>query len=313
MSRQKTEHNQPNTGFRLVKMFEVQNDLAEGIVWDERSQALFWTDIEQAKLYRAVDPFSTYEVFNLPERLGSFGLLEGDGEQIICAFETGFALYHYRSGKIQWLDKPDLPKGARFNDGRVDRRGYFWAGTMIEDKDLRATDGGQLFRYAGGQATAHLDGIQISNASCWSPDGNTQYFADTPRRVIKAYDVVDGLPTNEKVLVAADGGAEALDLPAFGAPDGACVDSEGYLWSARWGAGKVVRYSPEGKASMFLDLLVPNISCVCFAGPKLDLLCVTTARVELSDSQLKAAPLSGNVFVYQTPFTGLAENICTKL
>ncbi|MBB5519815.1 SMP-30/gluconolactonase/LRE family protein [Amphiplicatus metriothermophilus] len=292
----------PSSGVSLVAAVECANTLGEGVVWDDRSNAALWTDIEGRTLYRTVFPFQLVERFSTPERIGSFGLLSGRSDQLVVAFESGFALFAFESGAARWIDRPPLPSHARFNDGRVDRNGTFWAGAMIEDPALRETHTTALYRLCNGRrADKVIGGIRISNSLCWSPDGTIMYFADTPRQAIWAFDMIDGAPKNRRVFV---------ETPAGAYPDGSTIDADGCLWNAQWGAGRVVRYTPDGRVDAIIETPAPNVTCVAFGGPSLQLILVTSARAELDDNALAKAPMSGNLFVYESPFRGLQESRC---
>src|SRR5471030_2830210 len=116
----------------LVDIVAVANTLGEGVLWDVPGQRAWWTDIQERALYRYAPITRALERFELPERLGSFGLVEGSDE-IVAAFESGFAIYHPESRQLDWLVRPDHgAMNVRFNDGRMDRQGSFWAGSMVE-------------------------------------------------------------------------------------------------------------------------------------------------------------------------------------
>jgi L-arabinonolactonase len=286
------------TQFELIDTVEVGNTLGESVLWCERQQAVWWTDIHESRLHRYIPAQRDLTTYTLPERLTSFGFTEDEG-QLICAFASGFALYRPESGEIHWLAQPEkhLP-GNRFNDGRVDRQGRFWAGTMVE----RAADGvtGSLYRLAGRECVKILDGIQISNSICWSPDSSRFYFADSPKYRIFSYafDSQAGIPSDPQIFASTQAPYE---------PDGSTVDAQGYLWNALWGGGKVVRNAPDGSIAETLHLPVSQPTCVAFGGRDLNLLLVTSARVGLSVEQLNHEPQAGNLFIYRTPFTGLTE------
>jgi L-arabinonolactonase len=283
-----------------VDILPVQNVLGEGILWDSRRHVLWWTDIQSRRLFRHDWTQGTTRILETPERVGSFGLVAGS-ERLITAFESGIALYDAYEGSVSWLARPqNLEPGVRFNDGRVDRRGRFWCGTMVEGGQGSA--GGALYSIdATGTARCHLTGVRISNSLCMSPDGSLLYFADSPQRTIKVFELNEpqGTLGSPKVFAQTPEGAE---------PDGAAIDADGCLWSAHWGAGCVVRYTPEGKVDRTLQLPVSQPSCVCFAGPQLDVLCVTTARTGLSDEALLSEPNAGDVFVYRVGVQGLPES-----
>ena len=127
------------------------------------------------------------------------------------------------------------------------------------------------------------------------------YFGDTPRRKIYAFDfdTESGTPSNRRVF--------ATTPPGTG-PDGSTVDADGYLWNAEWGQGRVVRYAPDGSEDHVIQLPVSHVTCVCFGGPDLSDLYVTTATYGLDDRQLKREPEAGNVFVFSTSVRGLPES-----
>ena len=186
----------------------------------------------------------------------------------------------------------------RCNDGKCDRQGRFWVGTM---GDMRRTPRGHLYRLdpqAGLRRV--LDGLTIPNGLCWSPDGRTMYFTDSPTRLIWAfpYDPATGTPGERRVFAQVDGS---------GVADGATVDAEGCLWSARHGGGRVTRYTPDGRIDREIALPVSQPSCCAFGGPDLGTLFVTTARNGLSADDLAKQPLAGAVLALEPGVRGLAE------
>jgi sugar lactone lactonase YvrE len=283
----------------LIERLEVENILGEGVIWDERVQSLYWTDVEAKRLY-SWGFYSGVRYYDCPERLGSFGLSQHP-EQFICAFESGFAFFTPQSGAITWLSKveKDLVH-TRLNDGRVDRQGRFWAGSYAESKGQGL---GGLYRLEeNGQSTKIIHDVSIANSLCWSPNGQTMYFSDTATRIIQRadFDPTTGSIENLQPFIKT---AEK----AF--PDGSCVDSEGYLWNAQWGSSTVKRYNPEGKEVLCLEVSCKQPSCVSFGGPKMQHLFVTSARKGL-EPQLASQPANGSLFIYQTSFYGIPESIC---
>jgi len=286
--------------FELVDIIETANTLGECVLWDERQQAVWWTDIHESRLYRLVLANRALTQFNLPERLCSFGFTD-DPNTLICAFASGFALFNPENGEREWLARPeaDFP-GHRFNDGRVDRQGRFWAGSMVEKADIANGEKGSIYCLSGNQYRKTFGGIGISNSICWSPESDKFYFADSTRYTINVceFDPVSGIPGAPRVYVTT--------TPPF-EPDGSVVDAEGYLWNALWAGGKVIRYDQKGQPSAELNLPDTQPTCVTFGGADMNLLFVTTARVGLDAEQLKREPQAGHLFIYRTPFTGLAE------
>jgi L-arabinonolactonase len=285
----------------LVDIVRVGNTLGEGVLWDAISERVWWTDIHERRLYRYHPLSRALERFELPQRLGSFGFVEGS-DRIIAAFESGFAFYHPESGELAWIERPAHDAAnVRFNDGRVDRQGRFWAGSMVEGA---GTACGKLYCLqhtpAELAASVHLTGIAISNSICFSPDGTRMYFADTPQRQILRYDLdsATGTISNRQLFARTPPGAF---------PDGSQVDAQGHLWNAQWGAGRVVRYAPDGAISGTVDVPASQVSCVAFGGSHLDLLFVTSARQDLNATQLASESEAGNLFIYQLNVMGLAE------
>lgn len=284
----------------------VANDLGESILWDGRSSEALWTDILGRRFWRWRDGEAEANHFDLPQRLGSFALTPTRGTYL-GAFEDGFAQFTPRSSSFEMqapVTQPD--EHLRLNDGRVDREGVFWAGSMAESASPAADGVGQLWRYEGaGTAKAHLDGLRIPNSLCWSLDGRTMYFADSPSRRIWAYDFRDGAPQGEPRLFAQT--PEGID------PDGSCIDADDHLWNAHWGAGEVVRYEPNGRIVFRLKLPVSQPTCVTFGGAGYDRLFVTSARTGLTPEMLAQEPLAGALFIYDLKIKGVPETICTRL
>jgi sugar lactone lactonase YvrE len=282
-----------------IDIFRVSNILGEGILWDSRREVLWWTDIQGRLLHRYDWTQGTMQILDTQERVGSFGLVEAS-ERLIVAFASGIALYDVHQQSVAWLALPEaLDPGIRFNDGRVDRCGRFWSGTMVEG--VRLTARGSLYSIdATGKARSHVRGVWISNGLCTSPDGTRLYFADSPTRTIREYELIEP----EGVL-----GAPRLfaQTPAGAFPDGAAIDVDGCMWSAHWGAGRIVRYTPDGRIDRTLEVPTSQPSCVCFGGPDLDVLCVTSAREGLDASTLRAEPHAGDVFLYRAGVQGLPE------
>lgn len=285
----------------LVEVIAVDNVLGEGIQWNAVDGCAWWTDIQSRKLYRWHPASATLENFCVPERAGCFALIEGSDE-LIVAFESGFARYCPATGATHWVARPEQGvTGRRFNDGRADRQGRFWAGTMVENRVAAGDRSASLYCIDHrGQMTRHIGGIEIFNGLCFSPDSRYCYFADSPTRHIFrfVFDVDNGRLGPGEIFA---------QTPEGGFPDGAAVDCDGCLWSAQWGAGQVIRYTPSGRIDAILPVPTRQPSCVAFGGPDLDLLLVTSAREGLSQASLAAEPLAGNVFVFRTCHTGLTE------
>lgn len=287
--------------FELIATIPSQCELGEGPVWDGRIGALWFTDIQQAQLLRLDWPSRVLTRFALPERLGSLGLT-ADPARLVCAFASGFAWFEPESGRCSWISRTEPEyQGIRMNDGRVDRAGRFWGGSMVEDAALAAGRGGALYRLdsgAGKGPESLFGGISISNSICFSPSGDQLYFTDTPTREIKVFDCnpATGALGNSCRFAAVDGA---------GFPDGSDVDAAGRLWNAEWGSGQVTVYQIDGSILAHLAFPVSQVTCVAFGGELLDHLFVTTAYEGLPAEQRSAQPHAGDLFVYRTNARGL--------
>ncbi len=285
----------------LITALPVANLLGEGVLWNAADGAFWWTDIQARRLYRHHLASGETESFPTPERLCCFAFMAGDA-RLLAAFESGVALFDHRTGAIERLAKPTLFRGGRrLNDGRVDRQGRFWVGTMCEG-DGGAKDGSAaLYRFgANRRLERQLKDVTISNGLCWSPDGTRMYFADSPRQTITAFafDPASGTISDPQPFAKTTG-------DAF--PDGATVDAEGHLWSAQWGGSQVVRYGPDGAISGVLPVAASRATCLAFGGPDLDMILVTTARDGMSTAELEREPQAGHAFLYRARVRGLEE------
>ncbi len=280
----------------------VGNGLGECVLWDDEAGQLLWTDIPGHRLYTHDPSTGTTEYVEFDEDLCSFGFIAGRRD-LVCAFQSGIANVA-RDGRVgNWRYRLPEADRVRLNDGRVDRQGRFWVGSMMANEGNRTTNGvsGELFCLdAAGDVRGHLRGIRISNSICWSPEGDVMYFGDSPRRQIYAFDfdAESGTLSNRRVFA---------HTPLGTVPDGSTVDAEGFLWNAEWGNGRVVRYAPDGTVDSVVQLPVSHLTCVAFGGPDLSTLYVTTARYGLSEDALLAEAQAGDVFAFSTSVRGLPE------
>lgn len=284
----------------LIAQIPCANILGEGVQWHHREQAVWWTDIKSNLIYRYHLESQELQRWATPEAVGCFTFSEND-ERILLALASGFAWFDKNTGALEWLAKPEAHLvGNRLNDGRVDRQGRFWAGSIVEQKNAPEQSAGLFCLNASGEASQHLSGLAISNSLCWSLDGTKLYHADSPTHQIKVYDfdAASGTLSNGRVFVQTSDNVE---------PDGSTIDAEGCLWNAEWGGSRLVRYTAEASESFVLKTLVSQPTCMAFGGADMNLLFVTSARIGLSDAALAAQPEAGNLFIYRTPFKGVNE------
>lgn len=286
---------------RLVDVIEIQNSLGEGPLWNSEDGRLWWTDIHARRLHRLDIRTRRIDSLAMPERVGSFAFLHGETSRILVAFETGLAYFDIVSGAVAWIVRPEAGvTGRRFNDGRMDRHGRLWVASMVEDEAHAGRGSAALYQLdLDGGFSVQETGVGIGNGLCLSPDGGTLYFADSPRRTIHAYDLdgATGRLSNRRRFAQV----------AHGHPDGAAIDAGGDMWSARWGAGSVVRHAPDGSVAETLNLPVSQPTCVAFGGDDMRLMFVTSAREKLSPQHLLEEPLAGSVLIYEADVAGLPD------
>jgi len=284
------------TSIAVELVAESADQLGECPIWDERQQVLYWVDSRGPAVKRVDTGSGKVHVLPIAEVVGSIAFREGRG--LLAATKSGFHFLDPESGSLAPVARPEthLPDN-RFNDGRCDRQGRFWAGTM---SDVRRDPVGTLYRLDTDlRCTALRNAIIIPNGLAWSPDGRTMYFADTMRHTIWAWDYDPGTGAATRERVFADTGA--------GRPDGSCVDADGCLWNAEYGAARVVRYTPAGAVDRVIELPVANPTCCCFGGPRLDELYITSARQRLTADELALQPLAGGVLAVRPGVQGLPE------
>jgi sugar lactone lactonase YvrE len=222
-----------------------------------------------------------------------------DGE-LLVATAQGFVRLHPDSGVVSSLQDPEHDRpGNRFNDGKCDPWGRFWAGTMAYDF---AAGAGSLWRVnADFSCVRQRQGLTISNGLAWSQDRGTLYLIDSPTRQVLAFPLT---PSGDLLGEA----TACITIPkAWDAlPDGMCIDAEGKLWIALFGGGAVTRWDPvSGLLLERLELPCRQVTSCCFGGPNLDQLFVTTARQEMDAAAIKAEPLAGGLFQAEVGVKGL--------
>jgi L-arabinonolactonase len=272
--------------------------LGEGPFWDVAAQRLYWVDIK-GRLIHQFDPArGSDKHWSTPEVVGSLAVRKKAG--LVVALRSGFYFYDLELGQATLAARPaHYPEQNRFNDGKTDRQGRFWSGSM-DDNEKEPTGG--LFRLDAKLRCEQLvDGIIVSNALCWSPDSRTMYFADSPRRLVWAWDFEPetGTISNRHPLIQFS--------EKDGVPDGATVDAEGFIWLAHWDGWRVTRYDAKGRVCQEVKFPVQRPTCQMFGGPNLKLVYVTSASIHLSDRELAEQPHAGGLFVFETEVPGLPE------
>ena len=264
-------------------------------MWVAAEQALYWVDIKGLKIHR-FDPVSGADAsWPTPFRIGSIAPRAGGG--FVGGSERGFVLIDAGITRFEVIVHPerDVP-GNRFNDGKLDPSGRFWAGTM-DDGEEQAT--GALYRLDPDlRWSAHDHGYQVTNGPAFSPDGRFLYHTDSGLRTIFRFEIADDGSLRDKTRLARFSQAD-------GHPDGMTVDSEGCLWVAFWDGWCVRRLSPEGAAIALLPLPVQRPTSCCFGGSALDQLFITSASLGLDDAARAAQPLAGGLFMAEPGVRGV--------
>ena len=278
-------------------LLRCQNILGESPLWCERRQRLFWVDIRAPALYSCAEDGTDLCSYPMPEPIGSFAFRADD--TMVLALKSGFYDYDPATQALAVIAKPEalLPQ-HRFNEGKCDPRGRFWAGSMNDG--VREPTGSLFCLDAQRRCTLIRGGIAVPNSMAWSPDGRRMYFADTEQRVIEVFDFdADAGHMGE--------GRTFADLRSgTGRPDGATVDSDSCLWSAEVTSGRIVRYAPDGREIGAWKLPVSRVTSLTFGGVDLRTLYITSSRFKLSTSELAEQPLAGALFVMRAPVAGLA-------
>ncbi len=279
-----------------IKMaYQADDQLGEGPVWSVAEQALYWVDITRPCLQRWQPETGAYMAWTMPSQIGSYALRQQGGA--VVALRDGLYLFDFDDGALTAVCRPEAGLNTRFNDGKCDRHGRFWAGTT----DLAFKQPlGALYRLGiDGRCQPMRQAVTCSNGLGWSPDNRTMYYADSPTYTIFAYefDLDTGGISHERIF--------ARDEAGF--PDGLTVDAAGYVWSARWDGWKIVRYAPDGRVDREIPLPVQRPTSCIFGGPDLNWLYITTASAGLTAAERAAQPLAGQVLVIETETVGLPE------
>jgi len=292
----------------ILQVIETGAILGESPVWSVDEQVLYWIDIKAPALHR-YDPATVRdEAWPVSQEIGSIVLRKGGG--LVGGLRDGFAYLTPGADRLEWIanPEPDHPE-SRLNDGRADRQGRFWAGSMHDPEGppesyFEREPVGAFYRLDGdGSIHRMIDGVLVSNGLCWSPDGTRMYAADSPTRTIRTwnYDPETGDISHEEVF------ARLPDEPGRGTPDGAIVDAEGGLWVAEFRGSRITRFNPDGTEDRMVALPVSRPTCPMFGGPDLRTLYVTSAKIMLSTDELAREPMAGALFALDVGVAGLPE------
>jgi sugar lactone lactonase YvrE len=284
-------------------ILDCKCQLGEGPIWHPGRQQLFFFDINEQTLFAVDAQGALIDQWLFNETMAAAAIV--DDETLVLFSEFGLKGFQIATGGLAPLTAVEADNSrTRSNDSRVHPSGAFWLGTMDNTEAEEAV--GALYHYRAGALTQLKSGVRVPNATCFSPDGRTAYWTDTPtKKILKvATDAATGMPIGEWTIFADVSNGR-------GYPDGAVVDSEGFLWNAKWGGGCVVRHAPDGSVERVIEVPVSQVTCPAFGGPDLKTLFITTAAKNLSAEQLAAEEHAGSLFGIEVDVAGQAEPIVT--
>ena len=279
-------------------VYQTYAVIGEGSIWDADNQLLYWVDIMRNQVY-AFDPSNGSNTgYDVKENVGTVVLREKGG--LMLALKGGFAGLDLETGMVEKIADPEshIPNN-RFNDGKCDPRGRFWAGTMAYDAEKGA---GSLYCIGTDlTVTKKIDNVTISNGLVWNRAQTLFHYIDTRAYCVDTYDYEpdSGEISNKRSPIRFQVGGPG--------PDGMAIDEEDFLWVALYGGGRVVRIDPQSGEIVF-EALIPGakeITSCAFGGEDLDQLYVTSASQRVSGDTWKDEPNAGGLFRAAVPFRGV--------
>ncbi|MFK5974830.1 MAG: SMP-30/gluconolactonase/LRE family protein [Flavobacteriaceae bacterium] len=264
-------------------------ELGEGPIWDLSNQLICWLDIINGEIHEWSPNDRSLNTISVGQMIGSMAI-STDGN-FVAALENGFGIVNRHTDEIKSVANPEEHKSKnRFNDGKCDPAGRFWAGTMSLSEE---SEKGSLYMLnANGEVSKKIEKTTISNGLAWSLDHKAFYFIDTSTFKVSAYDYdkSTGALSNKRTIINISKGD--------GYPDGMTIDNEGMLWIAHWDGWQVTRWDPAtGKKLAAIALPVSRITSCTFGGKSFEDLYITSAKVGLSKEELEEQPLAGSLFV----------------
>ena len=284
------------------------DSLGEGCLWDAKRGCLWWLDIARPTRIQCIEVKTGKLRCWYSDVMLTAIALRGNGS-LVAGGTGGIFYFDPETGSLSHVCEPETDRPAnRFNDGACDTQGRMWIGTMHENIGPLGEDlpipapTGALYKVEGdGTSTLMFDRVGVSNGPCWSPDERIFYFSDSMAQIIWAFDfdVRTGEISNKRIF---------NDSKDHGYPDGATVDAEGFIWSARWDGRCVLRIDPKGRIDRVVDIPAQRPTCVVFGGDRLDTMYVTSSRAHLPEDELALHPLNGGVFCFHPGVRGLLKN-----
>lgn len=277
--------------------------IAESLLWDDRTGALFWCDIKAPALFRLDPRTGENRRWDLPEDIGAYALADG-GREALVALRSSIAVLSLATGALKHVaEAPWDPVRFRFNEGACDGAGRFWVGCMCDPPPGQSTDGtAPLHVWTGANGLVAVgNAASCHNGMAWSAGEQQFYLTHSMEKVVyrHAFDAVSGCLRPGQVFVTLNG---------EGIPDGAAVDEENAYWCAHHGASELRRYAPDGTLLQTVALPVSRVTMCAFGGPDLRTLFISSASDELTPNQRRQQPLAGALFKFEPGVRGLPRH-----
>jgi L-arabinonolactonase len=276
-------------------VYEAKDLLGEGPIWNELENKLYWCDNLRPCIHRYDPANGEVKTWPMKEEVGSLVFRKKDGK-IVAGMKSGFAFLDLDAGTVDYIVNPEPETGNCLNDGKVDRAGRYWCGTI--NRDLK-TKNGALYRLDTNLTSHKMDyGVIASNGIAFSPDDKTMYFSDSRSAVVWAYDldIASGEISNKRVFI------ENTKV------DGATVDTEGNYWCAHVHEWHVGQHDPKRRLNRKIKMPVRQPTMCTFGGEKFDILYVTSTRNFLQPDEAETTPLAGSLFaIHNVGARGYAE------
>lgn len=282
------------------------NTLGEGVLWCERDEVVYWTDIAQSQLWRYRPADGDVTQWPMPERLTAMALCEADG-WLLLALASRLAFFHLEREEFRHIHDLHglafpliVPPDCRANDGACDRQGRFIFGLLHEPAEGQKQPIAPFLRLNPDLSleVLPLPTVAISNSIAFSPSGSTMYFCDSLQKQILQCDYGDTLGPARLFT-------DLRNEP--GEPDGSAVDAEGGLWNARWGDARLVRYRADGAEDRSVPMPVNQPTRPVFGGRTRQTLYVTSAHQGLDATARARDALAGHLFAFDAGIHGLPE------
>lgn len=269
---------------------DAKTQLGEGSIWDPRIGILWWVDIPGKKLFRYDPRTGENKEFSMPLQVGTVVPREGKG--LVLAMEDGFSFFDPETESFEPITDPEeaIPTN-RFNDGKCDPQGRFWAGTMAMKGENRQGMGSVYCLHPDLSVEKKITDVSVSNGICWSLDASTLYYIDSPTCQVDAfnYDDATGAIAERRAVIRIPEGK--------GNPDGMTMDENGNLWIAQWGGNCVSCYDPNtGNQLEEVEIPVTAITSCAFGGADLSRLYITTSSAGFDDEKWAREPHAGGLF-----------------